>query len=72
MNTGILAFDYDRQAWVDGKAAVSLRSKQIRDELAILRSAKGAEYLRFLGAELCLEQAVAQLEMELAGLEGQL
>ena len=40
----LTAYDYDRQQWVHGEAARQLRIRQIREELALLRSDGGDLY----------------------------
>lgn len=40
-----VAFDYDRQEWVEGEAAKPLLIAQIRETLEILWSGRGAQYL---------------------------
>ena len=67
------AFDYDRQEWIDGEAAIALRISQVELDLGTLRGPRGAEFLEFSGANgVDLETAIARCEMELAGLRGQL
>lgn len=67
------AFDYDRQEWIDGEAAIALRIQQLECELDILRGPKGQEYFQYCGeCMIDFETAIARCEMELAGLRGQL
>jgi len=42
------AYDYDKQTWITGPAAVTLRIKQVQDDLDILTGPKGDEYCRFV------------------------
>jgi len=44
----IQAYDYETQEWVTGAAAAVVRRKQIREELQLIESVSGAEYLRSL------------------------
>ena len=63
------AYDYDKQEWVDGDEARRVRAEQIRDELALLKGARGAEYLRFSSGrtgQVSLPVAIGMLEKELA------
>lgn len=39
------AYDYERQEWVTGPAAVSILRKQIEDELAMVLSPRGKLYV---------------------------
>lgn len=64
-----VAFDYDKQAWIEGDQAAALRVEQIGEELGILRSDRGQEYLIYTGAKVSLATAIAALEKELAGLQ---
>lgn len=43
------AFDYNTQKWVTGPEAKTLRAEQLKQEIALLESARGSEYLVFLG-----------------------
>ncbi len=45
------AYDYDRQRWVDGSEGAALLRQQARQDLELLRSAKGAEYAHWLGVD---------------------
>lgn len=60
------AYDYKTQRWVTGEAARPLRAAQLREELAVLESARGSEYLAFLGMSLTLPAAIAGRKQELA------
>lgn len=60
------AFDYNRQAWVDGHAADSLRQEQVAQELALLRGPRGAEYARF--CQVDRDNTIARLEYNPCGL----
>ena len=64
----MIAFDYDRQIWVDGPEAVRLRTKQVKAELDLLTGAKGVEYARF--TRVNRGEAILALSAELARLEG--
>lgn len=64
------AYDYDAQQWVEGPAAVPLRIKQLEEQLALFKSPRGEEYSRCIGADR--DNAIARIEMELAGLNNQL
>lgn len=57
---------------VDWEAEVKLRLVQLADELAILRSPRGADYVRFSGETCTVENAIASIELEMAGLRGAL
>lgn len=43
------AYDYQRQCWVEGEAALVLRAEQLREEHELLTGAKGPAYAAFLG-----------------------
>lgn len=47
----MIAFDYGRQRWADGREARETRIMQLREELVLLCSDRGAEYARFCGFE---------------------
>ena len=45
------AYDYDKQAWVQGPLAKALLTKQQRERLELLESIKGDEYCRMIGRD---------------------
>jgi hypothetical protein len=45
----IIAFDYDRQKWVTGKQARTIRIAQLRQSLEVLNGPRGAEFCAFSG-----------------------
>ncbi len=42
------AYDYDKQTWITGADAVTMRIKQLNDDLDLFESDKGEDYARFL------------------------
>lgn len=60
------AYDYDRQEWVTGIEGATLRREQLMDELAILKSDGGARYLRYIGRQVSVAEAIAGCEAALA------
>ena len=63
------AFDYERQEWVEGQRAISLRQQQLRKELEVLKSDRGDEYCRMIGIPVRTER-IELIERELAQVEG--
>lgn len=45
----IVAYDYDRQRWIDGEPARILRRRQLEEEIALFQGPTGEEYADFLG-----------------------
>lgn len=64
------AFDYDKQEWIEGEAARVVRVNQLRDELKVLTSGRGEEYLIMTGGTFSLQEAIAGVHMELRLLNG--
>ena len=61
------AFNYNTQKWESGAQAAATRIKQLREEIAILKSPRAAEYLRFIGSGLGKpETFIALAEAEIA------
>lgn len=52
------AYDYNRQRWINGAEAASLGREQLLAELDLLRGPRAAEYLRFTGSALSVEDAL--------------
>ena len=52
------AYDYQTQEWVKGPRGTKLRLEQLREELAILRSDKGEEYVKMMGCRGLLPSVV--------------
>jgi hypothetical protein len=63
------AYDYTAQRWVRGEQARALRAAQLREEIAVLESARGSEYLAFLGMAVTLPDAIRQARAALAECE---
>lgn len=42
------AYDYNAQAWITGPEAVTLRRRQLREELALLEGPQGSDYFAFI------------------------
>lgn len=63
------AFDYKTQKWVTGPEAKTLRAEQLKQEIAVLESARGSEYLGFLGMKESLPAAIARMKALLAECE---
>lgn len=63
-----VAFDYDKQVWIEGAQAVQVRADQIKESLEILRGPRAQDYLAFVGIKDTPAQAIAKLEGELAKL----
>jgi hypothetical protein len=62
------AYDYDAQKWVVGDAARAVRRSQLLEEISLLSSPKGAEYLHFLGSTDTVTDALKKASAELAAL----
>ena len=59
------AYDYTSQSWVTGAQAVRIRREQILQDIALLESDKGEEYVRFINGDsksAMLQRARRQLE----------
>ena len=67
-STLLTAYDYDRQIWVQGEEARPVRRTQLLIELEILNSSRAVEYLRFLGSDHSVSEAVKKASEELAAL----
>lgn len=61
-------FDYKSQTWVTGEAGRQIRIAQLREELEILTSGNGANYLKFLASKLTRAEAVDKCVVELHSL----
>ncbi len=61
-------FDYKSQTWLTGQAGREIRIKQLREELELLTSGNGANYLKFLESKLTRAEAVDKCVVELHAL----
>lgn len=41
----MVAYDYDQQEWIEGKAGRQLRIKQINEEIELIEGPRGLSYL---------------------------
>jgi hypothetical protein len=57
------AYDYDRQEWIHGAAAIPLHLRSVREQLACLTGARAADYAHFAGIA-DVAAAVAELEAQ--------
>jgi hypothetical protein len=64
----VTAFDYDKQVWVQGEPARTLRIRQLTDEIQLLTGPRAAEYVRFMRLTITPDEAAATLKRELDGL----
>ena len=65
-----VAYDYDAQTWrTEPGAVAALRHAQLEEELALILSPRGSEYLRFVGSPSSVDQAAAYVRASLAELE---
>jgi hypothetical protein len=62
-----VAYDYDNQRWIEGDNATALRRTQLLDELDLLNSPRGAEYVTFIGAP-SISAAITKCKAALAEL----
>lgn len=46
-----VAYDYDAQRWISGPDAITLRRRQLMEDLELLRSSVGQRYAKFIGLE---------------------
>lgn len=45
------AYDYDKQCWLNGQAAIELRRRQLAEDIEFFNSPRGAEHAQFLGRD---------------------
>lgn len=64
----LLAFDYDRQQWVEGEEARPIMIGHAQREIDLLRSKRGVEYARFAKIRN-IPEAIANLEAEIIRLK---
>lgn len=67
----IVAYDYDTHKWIDGKAAVDLRKRQLSEEIATFQGPEGEDYAFFMGIDRfraldLLQDSLSKLEMRFA------
>ena len=60
-----IAYNYTTQQWVEGEEARLERRNQLLEEIELLKSPRGAEYLRFLGSAHTVEEALKKASEEL-------
>lgn len=53
------AYDYANQRWVEGEEAKALRIGQLKQDLELLESPKGQDFLNFTGSKTSLAEAIA-------------
>lgn len=63
------AYDYDKQVWVEGIAAIPIRRAQIEQELAAMTGLKARQYCGNVGYPYPPIALLARLKAELAGLD---
>lgn len=61
-----LAFDYDRQVWVEGAEAAVIRRKQLAETVALLESDRASAYLAGIGSGRSVETALAEARRALS------
>jgi hypothetical protein len=44
-----IAYDYDKQEWIEGDRAIALNRTYWTETLDMLKSARGEEYAKFVG-----------------------
>lgn len=64
----LLAFDYDRQQWLEGEPARPVLIRQAEKELATLQGPKAKEYARFANITN-IPKRIATLQAQLARLK---
>ena len=47
-------YDYDKQVWIEGEAATTLRREQLKKELGLLKSERGSYYAQSVGMDRVL------------------
>ena len=62
----IVAYDYQKQCWIEGDAAIELLRLQLSDEIALLRSSQGDAYDTMIGARK--DELLSLRESEFASL----
>lgn len=67
----MLAYDYDSQRWTDGPEGTDLQIRQIADELELIESPRGAEYLRMIGSRHTPAEAAELARVRLHSLMAQ-
>lgn len=61
--TKFSCYDYAKQSWITGADAVTMRIKQLNEDLELFEGSRGAEYAKFVNVNL--KQAVKNIVAEL-------
>lgn len=64
------AYNYEMQRWVSGEEGTALRLRQLREELDLVESDRGAEYLAFVGSRETPAERAALIRADILLLEG--
>lgn len=62
-------YNYQTQKWED---SAELRLAQLRDDLALIESAKGEDYLRFIGCTKSKSAMVVQIRESIAAMHNRI
>jgi len=65
----LCGYDYDKQEWVSDKRAKSVIRKQLQEERQLLLDPNGTGYLKVLGTNITVSQAVAAIDRQLTELK---
>lgn len=58
----MIAYDYDRQKWVEGDEARALRRRQLIEERELIAGPEGENYLRATGRQETPHQAMSIID----------